>query len=231
MRKVHPWFIVTLVGLFGEIGLGILLGLVNLWLGSTLVLAEAREFISDSTIDTVEALELAAGPIWIVFGVFAITSTVGLMGFFFQVAKMTFQSAEQFADHLVKGKFRFGPGWAIGGWFIPIVAIVVIPLFISDQLDALRARRKRLLKFLAWVYLPLAIFGSRGLINTTLLYEEAFSLADFAFVFFTDSVIALLFALLAAAMMAITSSLMRGIRSWSHQKDLGDTAISSDEIA
>lgn len=214
MRKIQPWFVMSLVGLVAQVFLGLLLAGISYWIGQTLATIEANEFVPDSVLDLLETLEVSSGLIWVGLGVFALVGTVGLMGFLFQVARASAGFAEQMAGNLSKGKFRFSPGWGIGGWFIPIVAIFVIPLLIADQLDGLRVRRRGLLKFLLWFYLPVTLVASRGLVSTGNLYGEAESIGDFVFVFYTDSILALGYVLTAALMMAVILTLKSGLRSW-----------------
>jgi len=220
MRKIQPWFVASLVGLVAQVFLGLLLAGISYWIGQTLAKIEADEFVPDSALDLLETLEASSGLIWAGLGVFALVGTVGLMGFLFQVARATAGDAEQMAEDLPKGKFRFSPGWGIGGWFIPIVAIFVIPLFIADQLDGLRVKRRGLLKFLVWFYLPVTLVASRGLVITASLYGEAESLGDFVFVFYTDSILAFGYVLPAVLMMAVILTLKSGLRSWLEEKPI-----------
>ena len=228
MTNVQPWFVVGLVGLVAQVFLGLLLAGISYWIGQTLATIEANEFVPDSALDLVETLEASSGPIWVGLGVFALTATVGLMGFLFQVAKATAGAAEQMAEDLPKGKFRFSPGWGIGGWFIPIVAIFVIPLFIADQLDGLRVKRRGLLKFLVWFYLPITLVASNGLVSTARLYEDAESLGDFIFVFYTDSIMAFGYVLTAALMMAVILTLKSGLHSWWEERPI-NPALNREE--
>jgi hypothetical protein len=230
MRKVQPWFVVSLVGLVAQVFLGLLLAGISYWIGQTLANIEANEFVPDSALDLLETLQVSSGLIWVGLGVFALVGTVGLMGFLFQVARSTAGVAEQMAENLPKGKFRFSPGWGIGGWFIPIVAIFVIPLFIADQLDGLRAKRRGLLKFLLWFYLPVTLVVSRGILSTGRLYGDAESLGDFVFVFYTDSILAFGYGLTAALMMAVVLTLKSGLRSWWEEKP-NNLALNREEGA
>jgi hypothetical protein len=230
MRKIQPWFVASLVGLVAQVFLGLLLAGISYWIGQTLAKIEADEFVPDSALDLLETLEASSGLIWAGLGVFALVGTVGLMGFLFQVARATAGDAEQMAEDLPKGKFRFSPGWGIGGWFIPIVAIFVIPLFIADQLDGLRVKRRGLLKFLVWFYLPVTLVASRGLVSTASLYAEAESLGDFVFVFYTDSILAFGYVLTAVLMMAVILTLKSGLRSWLEEKPI-NPALNREETS
>jgi hypothetical protein len=230
MRKIQPWFVASLVGLVAQVFLGLLLAGISYWIGQTLAKIEADEFAPDSALDLLETLEASSGLIWAGLGVFALVGTVGLMGFLFQVARATAGDAEQMAEDLPKGKFRFSPGWGIGGWFIPIVAIFVIPLFIADQLDGLRVKRRGLLKFLVWFYLPVTLVASRGLVSTASLYGEAESLGDFVFVFYTDSILAFGYVLTAVLMMAVILTLKSGLRSWLEEKPI-NPALNREETS
>jgi len=79
------------------------------------------------------------------FGIANLWFTIALMGFGFQAAKFV-------ASRGVK--LRLAPGWAIGGWFVPVASFVLPYLVLKDvagfDSKIARDRQKRVLSFWIW---------------------------------------------------------------------------------